>query len=181
VQPEFKGLRTRPRLSPTPCKNKKNQHRIKGHNPIEDLCPLIEQKIKKIGGFWRSWVSGGLGIKWGFWEFGWPAVVGYGGDWPAVVFWWWVRRWVVVGWCGFGFWGGEGRRRGKGGCTAGGENGGRRKKSDLKAGLDGPKTEYVRTYKGTFDRTRAGACVCEAACVRTYASTFERTRAVQWV
>jgi hypothetical protein len=58
---------------------------------------------------------------------------------------------------------------------------GRRKKSDLKAGLDGPKTEYVRTYIGTFDRTRAGACVCEAACVRTYASTFERTRAVQWV
>jgi hypothetical protein len=87
----------------------------------------------------------------------------------------------VVGCGGFGFWGGEGRRRGKGGCTAGGENGGRRKKSDLKAGLDGPKTEYVRTYIGTFDRTRAGACVCEAACVRTYASTFERTRAVQWV
>jgi hypothetical protein len=60
-------------------------------------------------------------------------------------------------------------------------NGGKRKKSDLKAGLDGPKAEYVRTYKGTFDRTRAGACVCEAACVRTYESTFERTRAVQCV
>jgi hypothetical protein len=62
-----------------------------------------------------------------------------------------------------------------------GKMGERREKNDLKAGLDGPKTEYVRTYKGTFDRTRAGACVCEAACVRTYASTFERTRAVQWV
>jgi hypothetical protein len=32
---------------------------------------------------------------------------------------------------------------------------------DLKAGLDGPKTEYVRTYICTFDRTRAGEwCVC---------------------
>jgi hypothetical protein len=32
---------------------------------------------------------------------------------------------------------------------------------DLKVGLDGPKTEYVRTYIGTFDRTRAGEwCVC---------------------
>jgi hypothetical protein len=27
---------------------------------------------------------------------------------------------------------------------------------DLKASLDGPKTEYVRTYIGMFDRTRAG-------------------------
>jgi hypothetical protein len=51
--------------------------------------------------------------------------------------------------------------RGWGGCTAGGENGGKKGKNDLKAGLDGPKTEYVRTYKGTFDRTRAGEwCVC---------------------
>jgi hypothetical protein len=58
---------------------------------------------------------------------------------------------------------------------------GKRGKSDLKAGLDGPKTEYVRTYICAFDRTRAGECVCAAACVRTYASTFERTRAVQWV
>jgi hypothetical protein len=32
---------------------------------------------------------------------------------------------------------------------------------DLKAGLDGPKTEYVRTYICTFDCTRAGEwCVC---------------------
>jgi hypothetical protein len=30
-------------------------------------------------------------------------VGGYGGEWPAVVFWWWVRRWVVVGVGGFGF------------------------------------------------------------------------------
>jgi hypothetical protein len=67
------------------------------------------------------------------------------------------------------------------GCTAEGEMRGGGGKSDLKAGLDGPKTEYVRTYIGTFDRTRTGECVCEAARVRTYASTFERTRAVQWV
>jgi hypothetical protein len=49
--------------------------------------------------------------------------------------------------------------RGWGGCTAEGKNEGKRGKGDLKAGLDGPKIEYVRTYKGTFDRTRAGACV----------------------
>jgi hypothetical protein len=64
------------------------------------------------------------------------------------------------------------------GCTAEGEMRGKGGKSDLKAGLDGPKTEYVRTYIGTFDRTRAGEWVRAAACVRTYASTFERTRAV---
>jgi hypothetical protein len=27
-------------------------------------------------------------------------VGGYGGEWPAVVFWWWGRRWV---WVYFGF------------------------------------------------------------------------------
>jgi hypothetical protein len=91
--------------------------------------------------------------------------------------WWWV--WVGVG--GFGFGEEEDGGAGMGGCTADGENGGKKGKNDLKAGLDGPKTEYVRTYKCAFDRTRAGACVCEAACVRTYASTFERTPAVQWV
>jgi hypothetical protein len=49
----------------------------------------------------------------------------------------------------------------RGCCTAKGEEWGKKGKSDLKAGLDGPKTEYVRTYKGTFDRTRAGEwCVC---------------------
>jgi hypothetical protein len=33
------------------------------------------------------------------------------------------------------------------------------KKCDLKTGHTIPKTEYVRTYIGTFDRTRAGAWV----------------------
>jgi hypothetical protein len=56
-----------------------------------------------MGLFWKIWVSGGLGIKWEFWGFGWPAVGGYGGEWPAVVFWWWGRQWVVVGVGGFGF------------------------------------------------------------------------------
>jgi hypothetical protein len=66
-------------LSPTPCKNKNNQHRIKGHNPREDLCPLIEQKIKKIGvilerlgfgwvgdkmGILGIWVAGGEWVRW---------------------------------------------------------------------------------------------------------------------
>jgi hypothetical protein len=62
-------------------------------------------------------------------------------------------------WVKFGF---GGRRTEVGlwkGCTAEGEMRGRGGKSDLKAGLDGPKTEYVRTYKSTFDRTRADACV----------------------
>jgi hypothetical protein len=35
----------------------------------------------------------------------------------------------------------------------------RRKKRDLKAGHKGPETEYVRTYRYAFDRTRAGECV----------------------
>jgi hypothetical protein len=86
-----------------------------------------------------------------------------------------------VGMRGFGFREEKDGGAGKGGCTAEGKNEGKRGKDDLKAGLDRPKTEYVRTYIDTFDRTRAGEWVCEAACVRTYASTFERTRAVQWV
>jgi hypothetical protein len=49
-------------------------------------------------------------------------------------------------------------------CTAEGEMRERGKKTDLKADLDGPKTEYVPTYKSTFDRTHAGAWVC--VCVR---------------
>jgi hypothetical protein len=54
-------------------------------------------------------------------------------------------------------------------CTASGKNEGEGGKTDLKAGLDGPKTEYVRTYRSTFDRTRAGEwCVCVRA-------TFELT------
>jgi hypothetical protein len=86
---KIKGLRTFLKLSPTPCNLQKTQHIIKGHNPRVDLCPLIEQKIKKIWGFFlRNWVSGGLGTKWEIWDFGWPAVSGHGGERPAVVFWW---------------------------------------------------------------------------------------------
>jgi hypothetical protein len=122
-----------------------------------------------------------MGTKWEFWGFGWPAVGGFGGEWPAVVFWWWVRRWVVVGVGGFGF------REERDGDAVSGElygrrkNGGRGGKCDLKAGHKRPETEYVRTYTCAFDRTRAGEwCVC-ACDVRTYLSKFERTRAVQWV
>jgi hypothetical protein len=91
------------------------------------------------------------------------------------------RRWVAVG---ERVWILERRRTEEGlgvGCTAGGEMRGRRKKNDLKAGLDGPKTEYVRTYVGTFTVLVQVSGCRAAACVRTYASTFERTRAVQWV
>jgi hypothetical protein len=50
-----------------------------------------------MGVFWRNWVSGGLGIKWEFWGFGWPAVGGLTGERPAVVFWWWGRCGSAVG------------------------------------------------------------------------------------
>jgi hypothetical protein len=58
---------------------------------------LIEQKIKKIGVILERLDFGWVGTKWEFWGFWWPVVSGYGGEWPAVVFWWWGRRWVVVG------------------------------------------------------------------------------------
>jgi hypothetical protein len=66
----------------------------------------------------------------------------------------------VVGVGGFGF-----REEKDGGgaggcCTAEGEEWGKRGKNDLKKCSRWPKTEYVRTYKSTFDRTRAGAWVC---------------------
>jgi hypothetical protein len=104
-----------------------------------------KREKRENGGFWvaggewdgRRKAGGGVLVV--------GEVVGGGG-------WWWVG-WVWI----------VGRRRteeGLGvGCTAGGEMRRRRKKSDLKAGLDGPKTEYVRTYIGTFDRTRAGEWV----------------------
>jgi hypothetical protein len=88
-------------------------------------------------------------------------VGGYGGEWPAVVFWWWGRQWVVVGVGGFGF-----REERDGGAVSGvlygrRKNGGEGGKCDLKAGHKRPETEYVRTYRSTFDRTHAGAwCVC---------------------
>jgi hypothetical protein len=52
---------------------------------------------------------------------------------------------------------------------------------DLKAGHKRPETEYVRTYRSTFDRTRAGAWVCVCMIrsnlhkqVRTYACSAVR-------
>jgi hypothetical protein len=67
---------------------------------------------------------------------------------------------VVVG---FGFredlrWGTENGFRGC--CTAEGKMGEGGKKCDLKVGHEKPKSEYVRTYRSTFDRTCAGAWVC---------------------
>jgi hypothetical protein len=63
--PKIKGLRTLLKLSPTPCNSQKTQHRIKGHNPRVDLCPLIEQKIKKFGGFLEKLGFGWVGDKMG--------------------------------------------------------------------------------------------------------------------
>jgi hypothetical protein len=70
--------------------------------------------MKKNGGFSENWVSGGMGTKWEFWGNGRPAVSGLTGEWPAVVLWWWVGRWVVVGWCGRVDLESEGRKRGFG-------------------------------------------------------------------
>jgi hypothetical protein len=50
-------------------------------------------------------------------------------------------------------WGGEK------GCTAAGKMG-EGGKCDLKVGHARPKTEYIRTYIGAFDRTRVGAWMC---------------------
>jgi hypothetical protein len=70
--------------------------------------------MTKMGDFRRIGVSGCVWKKWGFSGFGWSAVVGLVGERPAVMFWWWVRWWVVVGVGGFGFRGGEGWRCGVG-------------------------------------------------------------------
>jgi hypothetical protein len=72
-----------------------------------------------------------------------------------------------------------GRERRRENCTAAGKKWGRGKKCDLKTSHARPKTEYVRTYISTFDRTRAGAvhgCKGES-CFRKYISKFERLRA----
>jgi hypothetical protein len=65
-----------------------------------------------------------------------------------------------MGGCGlvyFGCLGGGGTKmRGKGLYGWLGKMGERGGENDLKAGHEGPKTEYVRTYIGTFDRTHAG-------------------------
>jgi hypothetical protein len=70
---------------------------------------------------------------------------------------------VVVGCVGLGSFGfGEEK---DGGAGEGAVYGRRKKmrergeKRDLKAGHKRPETEYVRTYRCAFDRTRAGECV----------------------
>jgi hypothetical protein len=51
--------------------------------------------------------------------------------------------------------------RGGGGVRLVGKMGERRGEGDLKAGLDGPKTEYVRTHKvrSTVPMQLSGVCV----------------------
>jgi hypothetical protein len=88
--PNSKGLTTLLKINSNPLQSKKYQHKIKGHNPRVDLCPLIEQKIKKFWGFFGEvgfWVF--LGKKEEIGVFGWPAVGGHGGEGPAVVSRWW--------------------------------------------------------------------------------------------
>jgi hypothetical protein len=70
--------------------------------------------------------SGNVGRKMENWLKGRPAVGGLIGERPAVMFWWWVRWWVVVGVGGFGFGEEKDGGAGMGGCTAGGENGGKK-------------------------------------------------------
>jgi hypothetical protein len=78
------------------------------------------------------------------------------GEIPEEEFRWWGRWWVVVGCMVFDLGevrdGGEGREL----CTAEGKMRERGEKRDLKAGHKRPETEYVRTYRFTFDRTHAG-------------------------
>jgi hypothetical protein len=123
-----------------------------------------------------------MGTKWEFWGNGRPAVGGYGGDGPAVVLWWWVRQWVVLGVGGFGF---REEKTGRGWSRAvlygRRENEEWGEKGDLKAIYAGLKpSTFERTYVRSTVLVQVSVC-CAAACVRTYASTFERTRAVQWV
>jgi hypothetical protein len=157
--PKPKGFRTLPQIKSNPPANRKNPTRIKGHNPREDLCPLIEQKNEKNWGIFRGkWVSGFVGNQWGKeGKLGgrrWVWVGEKGRRWCRRWVWWWSEVGVVE----FGDLGEEGRRRmGKGeGVRLWKKMGERGKKSDLKAGHVRPKTEYVRTYISTFDCTRAG-------------------------
>jgi hypothetical protein len=62
------------------------------------------KKIQKIWGFFEEFgfrvvfeKNGKNGAN------GRPKVGGYGGGRPAMVFWWWGRWWVAVGWMDFGF------------------------------------------------------------------------------
>jgi hypothetical protein len=88
-------------------------------------------------------------------------VGGLTGERPAVVLRWWGRCGSEVG--GWILDLREERDRGGVGFSVRPKerNGERGVKSDLKAGHKIPKTEYVRTHKGAFDRTRASEwCVC---------------------
>ena len=60
--------------------------------------------------------------------------------------------------------GGWGERK----CGAGCGKWKRGRESDLKIGHERPKTEYIRTYLSTFDRTRA-------ECMGQMSHAFERT------
>jgi hypothetical protein len=101
-----------------------------------DLRPLIEQKIKEFGAFSEKLGFGWVGDKMGILGIGVA-----GGGWIR----WWGRCGSKVGGWILDLWEERDGGAGMGGCTAGGENGGKKGKIDLKAGLDGPKTEYVRT------------------------------------
>jgi hypothetical protein len=100
--PKIKGLRNLLKNAQPPVKTNKNQHKIKGHNPREELCLLFEQKIKQFGGFMQKLGFGWVGDKMG--NLGiWVA----GGEWV-----WWrmagdgvavVGEVVGGGWCGW-FW-----------------------------------------------------------------------------
>jgi hypothetical protein len=100
--PKIKGWRTQLKIKPTPCKNsQKTNTESKGHNPRVDLCPLIEQKMKKMGDFRRIGYRVGWGQNGNFGVMGgrrWVGMVetdrrwcsgggGGGGWWWVVVFW----------------------------------------------------------------------------------------------
>jgi hypothetical protein len=126
VRPKNKGLENPAKIEPNPPqKLEKTNTESKGHNPRVDLCPLIEQKIKKFGVIFEKlgfgWVGDKMGIL-GIWVAcgGWVRWRLAGGG-VAVV----GKVWVGGGWLDFGFKGGEGRRRDGVLCTAEGKKWGK--------------------------------------------------------
>jgi hypothetical protein len=111
VRPKNKGFKNPFEKCPTPCKTEKKST----HNNLgtiqEWICAQNQPKIlRKMEDFEENGFRVGWGQNRKFGDFRWPAVAGHGGEWPTVVFWWWGRRWVVVGWCILDVWEEEGRR-----------------------------------------------------------------------
>jgi hypothetical protein len=98
VHPENKGFKNPFEIKPnTPANHKKPTQNQRAQSK-RGFAPLISTKNrKKLGDFGEVGFRGLFVRKREIGEFGWPAVGGLVGERPAVMFWWWGRRWVVVG------------------------------------------------------------------------------------